>query len=159
VVGTLMATAAAFGVSFTMVRAFVTTGQGTAQAPSTSETAASAPVDKPAAAVAVSPAEPQPSSSSAVPAVAHATLKLSDHLDLPADLTVANDKGLLEVNTEGQHSIYVDGVFVGRGPVRRMPLVAGTHEIRLTLDGAEERYSANVHAGKRTLLGASKPEP
>ena len=157
VVGTAMATAAAFGVSFTMVRAF--------QTPSASETTASgpdpsaAPVDESAAAVAVNPAVPEPSSSSAAPAVAQATLKLSDNLDLPADLTVAGDKGLLEVNTEGQHSIYVDGVFVGRGPVRRMPLVVGTHEIRLTLDGAEERYSANVHAGKRTLLGASKPEP
>lgn len=70
-------------------------------------------------------------------------------LGLPDGITVAADKGLLEINTAGGHKIYVDDVFIGRGPVRRIPLKAGSHSVVLKLDGDEDKASVEVLAGRR----------
>lgn len=70
-------------------------------------------------------------------------------LGLPDGISVAPDKGLLEINTAGGHKIYVDDVFIGRGPVRRIPLKAGSHSVVLRLDGDEDKASVEVLAGRR----------
>lgn len=70
-------------------------------------------------------------------------------LALPDGISLAADKGLLEVNTGGGHKIYVDNVFVGRGPVRRVPLKPGKHELVLRLDGDEDTATIEIQAGRR----------
>lgn len=77
--------------------------------------------------------------------------KVSD-LDLPEGLTVPAGKGLLEVDSGGQHKLYVDNVFVGRGPLRRIPIDPGTHQVQTQLDGVEEVHSVPVTAGRRARL-------
>lgn len=73
-------------------------------------------------------------------------------LALPEGLTVPAGKGLLEVDSGGQHKLYVDNVFVGRGPVRRIPLDPGTHQVQTQLDGVEELHSVPVVANRRARL-------
>jgi hypothetical protein len=87
-----------------------------------------------------------------------ATLVQSDH-ELPAEITLAPGKGLLEVSTSGKHRIYVDGVFVGPGPLRRVPLSPGTHDIRVSLDGVDVSAPAQIKEGRRTLLQRSGGAP
>jgi hypothetical protein len=91
-------------------------------------------------------------------AQAAATLVQSDH-ELPAEITLAPGKGLLEVSTSGKHRIYVDGVFVGPGPLRRVPLSPGTHDIRVSLDGIDVSAPAQIREGRRTLLQRSGGAP
>lgn len=79
----------------------------------------------------------------------------SAELPLPNGVQIAADKGLLEVNTLGSHKIYVDGVFIGRGPVRRVPLAAGVHEVQLRWDDEEATRSVTIAAGKRIRLEPS----
>ncbi len=73
-------------------------------------------------------------------------------LPLPDDVQIASDKGLLEVNSGDGHKIYVNGVFVGRGPVRRVPLSAGKHAIELRQDGEIDSFDVTISAGKRVRL-------
>lgn len=73
-------------------------------------------------------------------------------LPLPEGLTVPQGKGLLEVDSGGQHKLYVDNVFVGRGPLRRIPIDPGTHQLQTQLDGIEEVHSVDVVAGRRVRL-------
>jgi hypothetical protein len=77
-------------------------------------------------------------------------------LGLPEGITVAADKGLLEINTGGGHKIYVDDVFIGRGPVRRVPLKSGSHKVMLKLDGDEDEGTVAVVAGRRVRF---EPQP
>lgn len=72
--------------------------------------------------------------------------------ELPKGVTLAGDKGLLEINSGDRHKIYVAGVFVGRGPARRVPLAPGQHEVRTRLGGVDRSYQVVVEAGKRTRL-------
>jgi hypothetical protein len=44
-------------------------------------------------------------------------------------------KGLIEVVTSGDELVYVDGVFVGRGPLRRVPVIPGEHEVSIRTEG------------------------
>jgi hypothetical protein len=82
-----------------------------------------------------------------------AQMQLTDsELPLPRGIEVAPGKGLLEINSGGKHKIYVEGVFVGRGPVRRVPLAAGPHQVTLRNDGEEVVSKVVVTAGKRTRL-------
>lgn len=73
-------------------------------------------------------------------------------LPLPDGIQVAPEKGLLEINTAGDHKIYVGGVFVGRGPVRRVPLAAGAHQVQLRLDGDEDSVRVVVTSGRRVRV-------
>ncbi len=75
-------------------------------------------------------------------------------VELPKGIRVAPGKGLLEVNTGGRHKIYVGGVFVGRGPVRRVPLKPGNHSVETQLDGQRMSYEAEVVEARRTKLEA-----
>jgi hypothetical protein len=85
---------------------------------------------------------------------AGAALSVQPSLDLPPDLAVGADKGLLDIDTGAAHSIYVDDVFVGRGPQRRVPLRAGKHQVRLRLEGDESAIEVTVQTGRRTRLAA-----
>jgi hypothetical protein len=84
--------------------------------------------------------------------VAQKTVANVRDLALPEGLTVPAGKGLLEVDSGGQHKLYVDNVFVGRGPVRRIPLDPGTHQVQTQLDGVEELHSVAVVANRRARL-------
>ncbi|HEX2879401.1 MAG TPA: response regulator [Polyangiaceae bacterium] len=72
--------------------------------------------------------------------------------ELPAEIAVTAGKGLLEVSAGSRHRIYVDGVFIGPGPVRRVPLSPGRHEVKLTLDGAELVTACEIRADRRTVV-------
>jgi hypothetical protein len=72
--------------------------------------------------------------------------------ELPAEIAVTAGKGLLEVSAGNRHRIYVDGVFIGPGPVRRVPLSPGRHEVKLTLDGAELVTPCEIRADRRTVV-------
>ncbi len=73
-------------------------------------------------------------------------------LPLPDGVQVPTGKGLLEINTAGEHKIYIDGTFIGKGPIRRVPLGAGAHEVLMRQDGDEDRVQVDVSAGKRVRL-------
>jgi hypothetical protein len=65
---------------------------------------------------------------------------------------VAAGQGLLEVDTGGNHVIYVDGVFVGRGPLRRVTLPPGRHDVRVSLGSQKHEQSLEVPKGARVRL-------
>jgi CheY-like chemotaxis protein/HPt (histidine-containing phosphotransfer) domain-containing protein len=79
--------------------------------------------------------------------------------ELPAEVAVTAGKGLLEVSTGGKHRIYVDGVFIGPGPVRRVPLSPGQHEVKLSLDGVELSAPCEIRAERRTLVALPDGSP
>jgi hypothetical protein len=96
---------------------------------------------------------PEPGRSGAVRVVALKSVVLA----LPDNIQVAPDSGLLEVSSDGRQKIYVNDVFVGRGPLRRVPLKPGPYSVTLRLDGAEQSYPATVVVGKRTRLEPVSP--
>lgn len=59
-------------------------------------------------------------------------------------------KGLIEVVTSKDELVYVDGVFTGRGPLRRIPVSPGEHEVSIRADGKERKGSVEVEADKNT---------
>lgn len=59
-------------------------------------------------------------------------------------------KGLIEVVTSQDELVYVDGVFTGRGPLRRIPVSPGEHEVSIRADGKERKGSVKVVADKNT---------
>jgi hypothetical protein len=79
--------------------------------------------------------------------------------ELPAEIMLSTGKGLLEVSTGDKHRIYVDGVFVGPGPLRRIPLTPGAHEVRISLDGVERATTAEVRSNRRTLVEQPSNSP
>jgi hypothetical protein len=62
------------------------------------------------------------------------------------------DKGLIEVVTEGRELVYVDGVFTGRGPLRRIPIPPGSHEVVVRTEGQERNVRLDVSTGKRARV-------
>jgi hypothetical protein len=73
-------------------------------------------------------------------------------LPLPPGVVITKSKGLLEVETGGKQAIYVDDVFVGRGPMRRVPLEPGSHNVELR-DGVKiQRHSVNIVQGRRARM-------
>jgi len=99
----------------------------------------SAPTSRPTNAAA-----PAPHRQKAMPQV--------ERLPLPPGVNVAAGQGLLEVDTGGNHVIYVDGVFVGRGPLRRVTLPSGRHEVRVSLGSQKHEQSLEVPKGARVRL-------
>jgi hypothetical protein len=77
--------------------------------------------------------------------------KIED-LPIPSGMVVPDDKGLLEVDTAGKHGIYVDGTFVGRGPLRHVPLAPGSHAVRAELDADQLNATVDVKKGRRSRL-------
>ncbi len=76
----------------------------------------------------------------------------TEELPLPDGYTLPAGKALLEIDTGGSHIIYVDGEFVGRGPLRYVTLDPGAHEVKTKLDDRERNDSVNVRAGVRVRL-------
>jgi hypothetical protein len=81
----------------------------------------------------------------------------TEDLGLPPGVPLSNDKGLLEIDIGEKHAIYVDGTFVGRGPMRRVPLGAGNHEVVLKTPDGEIPLRASVQVGRRTRVSLPPP--
>ncbi len=73
------------------------------------------------------------------------TLGLPDGMSWPG-------KGLIEVVTDGKQLVYVDGVFTGRGPLRRIPIEPGSHEVVIVVEGKERSHNIDVSAERRTRI-------
>ncbi len=73
-------------------------------------------------------------------------------MDLPPGVMVDEGKGLLEINTGDTHRIEIDGTFIGRGPIRRVPLTPGKHAVALRSSTKTTRLEVEITAGKRTRL-------
>lgn len=154
--GTVAVTAVAFVASFVTVRAWVADGSSTQEGTARQQPG---PVTSAGASVSAARAHPPAASvnapaataSGASPSVAEPRFAAKE-MDLPAGISVTDDKGLLEIETGGKDFIYVDGVFVGRGPLRRVPLGEGRHTVRLKLDGREATHQVGVAVGRRTQL-------
>jgi hypothetical protein len=103
-------------------------------------------------------AAPAPASSQQKPskaAGAQPEIRVED-LTLPPGIAVAEGKGLLEVDTGGRHAIYVGGAFVGRGPIRRVELDPGSHQVRVRLDAEQLEHTVTILKGRRARLALSK---
>jgi hypothetical protein len=59
-------------------------------------------------------------------------------------------KGLIEVVTSEDELIYIDGVFTGRGPLRRVPVTPGKHDVAIKKGGEERTGTVVVEAEKNT---------
>ncbi len=75
-----------------------------------------------------------------------------ESLPLPPGIELAGDKGLLEISITEKDAIYVDDTFVGRGPLKRVPLEPGEHAVKLRKPGEEITHSVKIEAGSRTRL-------
>ena len=64
--------------------------------------------------------------------------------------------GLLEVDSGGAHTVYVDGEFVGRGPLRRVPVSPGKHAVRLDLAGESAEIGLDAAQGRRSHVVFAK---
>jgi hypothetical protein len=74
-----------------------------------------------------------------------------EQLSMPEGLSWPK-KGLIEVVTGGRELVYVDGVFTGRGPLRRIPISPGSHEVVVRTEGKERKMRLDVTVGKRARL-------
>jgi hypothetical protein len=101
------------------------------------------------------PGAPTPSAE----APAEPRLVVTPGAPAPAGMPLGSDKGVIDFDTGDAHSIYVDGVFVGRGPRRVVPVAAGRHEVRLSLEGDEITQSVDIEAGKGTRVARPSAEP
>jgi CheY-like chemotaxis protein len=77
--------------------------------------------------------------------------------ELPSGVVVPPDKGLVVVKTGGVHSIFVDDEFVGRGPERVVPVTAGQHRVRVSLNGEEHTESVDAVVGRVVELSLEQP--
>jgi hypothetical protein len=96
-------------------------------------------------------AAPAPSSNGAPAAATSAAPVPIEQLPLPDGLGWPG-KGLIEVVTAGRELIYVDGVFTGRGPLRRIPVTPGSHEVVLRTETSERRQAVDVVLDRRARL-------
>lgn len=102
------------------------------------------------------PELPPPASSGSASSSPAAAIPKVDQLGLPPGIgPVPPDKGLLEVFTGDESSIYEDGVFIGRGPLRRDTVSPGEHEIMVHKESQERRIRVEVRAGARTRVSYS----
>jgi CheY-like chemotaxis protein len=153
--GILGVVAVAAAASFALVSA-LRSGEPAAPAPQASSPAAAGSASAPPPVASVV-GVPSPTLQGPPPAVpAPAALAMQD-LELPAGLAVAPDRGLLEVEVGAAQSIYVDGVFVGRGPLRQVPLREGPHEVRVQGEGVDVVRRVEVHKARRAHLGVTSP--
>jgi hypothetical protein len=106
------------------------------------------PADTPAPEPAATLAPAPPATASAPPALR------SEDLDPPSGLELPAGHGLLEIETAGTESIYVDEAFVGRGPVRRVPLPAGRHGVEIRGETSSSRIEVALAAGRRVRIPA-----
>jgi CheY-like chemotaxis protein len=158
-------TLGAAALSYGVVRFAVAPQLTGSPKPDAAETAAlSSPTDSRMAAARPASA-PEPPAAAAQPAsaagsAAAAAAPKPEDLPLPPGVVIAHAKGLLEIDTSDKLGIYVDGVFVGRGPLRRIPLDPGSHRVELR-DGSEaQSFSVVIQRGRRarvSVAGDEKP--
>ncbi len=67
-------------------------------------------------------------------------------------------KGLIEVVTSEDELIYIDGVFTGRGPLRRIPVTPGKHHVAIKTGGKERTGTVEVIADKNTRAVFKNPK-
>jgi hypothetical protein len=84
---------------------------------------------------------------------APAALSVAADLDLPPNVTVEPNRGLLEIAVGAAHALSVDGVLVGNGPTRMIPLAAGTHAVRVQGAGVDVSRDVEIRPGRRVRLG------
>jgi hypothetical protein len=82
------------------------------------------------------------------------TAKAQD-LELPEGI-VLEDAGLIEVVTESGALVYVDGNFVGAGPLRRVPVGPGSHSVRVGQGVSAQTHSVEVRVGRRSRLDLAR---
>lgn len=83
------------------------------------------------------------SRSGKAPAMAAEITEMPDGLSWPG-------KGLIEVVTSEEELIYVDGVFTGRGPLRRIPVSPGEHEVSIRTGGKKREGVVQVELNRNT---------
>ena len=66
-------------------------------------------------------------------------------------------KGLIEVVTGEEEMIYVDGVFIGRGPLRRVPVSPGEHGVSIRNGGSERKGQIEVELTRTTRIAFLEP--
>ncbi len=69
------------------------------------------------------------------------------------------ERGCLRSTRTASTAFMWTGVFVGPGPVRRIPLSPGTHDVRISLDGVDLSAPAQIREGRRTVLERSGGAP
>jgi DNA-binding response OmpR family regulator len=78
---------------------------------------------------------------------------------LPGGIHVTPGHGLLEIEIVEPDAIYVNGTFVGRGPLRRVPLPPGKHTLEVRGERTIEKLEVSVAAGQRTRVAARAAAP
>lgn len=101
------------------------------------EKAAASKVEKRAASAASKAAEP------VIPEMKSEQTTMPEGLSWPG-------KGLIEVVTSEDELIYIDGVFTGRGPLRRIPVTPGKHHVAIKAGGQTRTGEVQVEADKNT---------
>jgi hypothetical protein len=127
---------------------------GPTQVPAASASATPVGAERPTG-VASESANAAPSSLKALPPGTRLELKSQD-LELPPGLAVSEDRGLLEVSIDVSQSVYVDGVFIGKGPMRQVPLREGAHEIRIQAEGVDVAQPIDIRRSRRTHVEVSR---
>ncbi|MBK7578750.1 MAG: response regulator [Myxococcales bacterium] len=107
------------------------------------------------AAVATETALPAVSKPAAPPAVKLAV----EDLGIGPGTAVTSDKGLIEVDIGEKHPIYIDGTFVGRGPLRKAPVMPGAHEVVIKAPTGELSVQVDVKVGRRSRVTLPPPAP
>jgi hypothetical protein len=83
----------------------------------------------------------------AVPKAGKAPAMQAEETAMPDGLSWPG-KGLIEVVTSEEELIYVDGVFTGRGPLRRIPVSPGEHEVSIRSGGFQRTAVVQVTANR-----------
>ncbi len=116
------------------------------------------PADPSAEAVPPSETSAEPSATPGPSASATVTkgLAVETGLPLPEGIAVSAGRGLLEVEIDAPYAILVDGVVVGTGPLRRIPLRPGSHEVRIiTGRGKNVDATLEVVADRRSRISGT----
>lgn len=118
--------------------------------PSLSKASEATPAGSPE--LAPEPTKPSgPVDEKSLPKARSASPPALEQLALPEGLNWPK-KGLIEVVTSGSELVYVDGVFTGRGPLRRIPIAPGSHEVEVRTEGQTRRTRLDVSVGKRARV-------
>lgn len=157
---TLGLSVAAFGVAFALVRWVVVPALAPTEAPEPTASPSAmvaAALGSAAAPPGLASAPGRTPASASSPATGGLRLT-SEDLPLPPDIAIAAGSGLIEIHADANAALYVDGVLVGRGPRRPVPVPAGKHEVRVARDEGSASISVNVAAGRRARVSVT-PAP
>jgi hypothetical protein len=83
----------------------------------------------------------------------------TETLPLPAGIQVQSGLGLLEVEVSEPLALYVDGEFVGKVVLRRVPLQPGRHQMTIGEGERGKTVSVDITVGARTRVTLPAPPP